>query len=278
MKAQVAPYQTLAYCLRIECLNGLVVRLTSYPRSLLMSNGNVYAPGNGYDFTGLITGTSFSPGAMDLEGIVAAGSIERDAVDSGVFDGARLYVFACSWLAPVEDYEPMTACFLGKTTLEDRRYRIEMMQIIDVLGQTTGKKTSPFCSKRFGGQEFAGCKVDLVPLTVAGTLTHVTSQNVFRDDARTEVEDWFGKGTIEFTTGPNVGLRPLEIKEYNADGTITTFEPAYYPVEVGHEYTMVPGCRKRPFEDCRDKYDNILNTDADVAMQTASQYGKVGGT
>lgn len=277
MKPQVAPYETLCYCVRIECTNGLVVRLTDYPRQLLMSNGNVYAPGNGYDFTGLITGTSFAAGAMDLEGIVEAGGVERDAVDSGVFDGARMYVFACSWLAPEEDYEPMTACILGKASLWDSRYRIEMMQLIDALGQTVGKTTSPSCTKTFGGQEFAGCKVDLGPLTVTGALTDVTNQYIFRDESRTEPADWFGKGTIEFTTGPNVGLRPLEIKRYEADGTIETFEPAYYPVEVGHEYKMIPGCRKRPYEDCRDKYNNIINTDADVGMQTSSQYGKVGG-
>ena len=50
---------------------------------------------------------------------------------------------------------------------------------------------------------------DLGPLTVTGTLTHVTDSYTVRDSARAEADDYFGAGTIAFTSGPNMGLRPI---------------------------------------------------------------------
>ena len=46
---------------------------------------------------------------IDLQGIVGLAGIERDVIASGVFDGARCYVFATSWAAPVVDEEPLIA-------------------------------------------------------------------------------------------------------------------------------------------------------------------------
>ena len=72
------------------------------------------------------------------------------------------------------------------------------------------------------------------------------------------------------------GLGPaLEIRDYAADGTITLFEPAYYTPVVGNTFTMVPGCRKR-LEDCRDKWNNVVNFGGFPYVPVGSQYGKVG--
>jgi uncharacterized phage protein (TIGR02218 family) len=275
MKTVVADYRFRCHGLRIECTNGLIVRLTDYPRDLTMG-GNLYQSDNGYQFTGSVSGTSMSPGAMDLDGIATITGIGRDQIASGVFDSARLYVFATSFKAPVEDEEPVGAAILGRTTLEDNRYRVEMMALIDALNQSVGRSYGPSCDKVFGGQTYAGCKVDLPAITVTGAITAVTSGSLFQDSARSEVEDYFGLGTIHFTTGANVGLKPLEIKAYLADGTIQTYEPAFYALEVGDEYVMVPGCRKRWQEDCKTKWNNVINFGGFPRVPATSQYQQIG--
>lgn len=275
MKPAVADYHYRCYCLRIVTTGGLLVRLTDYPRDLLMSGGQIYLTDSGYQFTGSQGTTTTSPGVMDLEGVLAVAGIDRDEVASGVFDGARLYCFATTWNAPVEDEEPVGAATLGRTTLIDERYKIEMMALIDALNQSVGETYAPACPKTFGGQEFAGCKVALGPITVTGTVTHVTSGSIWRDSARTEVADYFAMGSVTWTTGPNVGLKAQEIKRYEADGTAETYEPAYYGVTVGDEYEFIPGCRKR-LEDCRDKWNNVPNFGGDSFVPTSSQYQQVG--
>lgn len=274
MKTQVAPYATSAKCLRIECADGTtVVRLTRYPVDLVMSNGAVYQTGSGFDFTGAQATSNFAASAIDLEGFLGFAGVTRDTIASGVFDNARCYLFACDFLNPVEDYEPIVCSILGKTVLDDEKYTIEEMGLIDALNQSVGDTYAAACPKRLGGQEYAGCKKLVTPVT--GTLTHVSSAAIVRDATRGEAADWFGAGTIRFASGANAGLKPLDIKSYAADGTITTFEPCYYPPQVGDAYEMMPGCRKR-LADCRDKWDNVVNFGGFSNIPTSSSYQQVG--
>lgn len=276
MKAAVADYRYRVICLRIEPLIGAVIRLVQYPRDLTMGNGQTYLAGSGYEFTGYVAEAAMSPGAIDLKGFAGYAGIDFDTITGGILDNARAYLFATTWTNPVEDEEPITASILGKTTITDGRYVIEEMSLIDALNQSVGDTYTAHCPKTFGGQGYAGCKVALAEITVTGTLTGVTSQSVFRDASRTEADDYFGAGTIQFTSGPNAALKPLEIKSYAADGTIETFEPFYYVPEAGHTYTMIPGCRKRGIEDCKTKWNNILNFGGFTYIPTSSQYGQVG--
>lgn len=272
MKTTVAPYATRALCLRIVCINGLTVRLTRYPTDLMMSNATIYQTGSGYDVSAYQSTSSFSPSAVDLEGFVGYAGITRDLIASGVFDGARAYLFACNFLSPVEDYEPITASILGKTELLDDRYRIEEMGLIDALNQSTGRTYTALCSRTFGD---SGCTINLASITVSGAVSVVTSNSTIRDTSRTEAADYFAAGIITFTSGNNAGLKGQEIKSYAADGTITTFEPFYYPPQVSDTFALVPGCRKR-LVDCRDKWGNAVNRFAFDYMPTSSVYGQIG--
>lgn len=273
MKSTVAPYATAAKCLRIVCTNGTTIRLTRYPTDLTMSNAQVYMTGSGFDFTSYAATASMSPSAIDLEGFAGFAGITRAGIASGVFDGARCYLFACDFLNPVEDYEPMVASILGKTTLHDDRYVIEEMALIDALNQSVGKTYTAACGKVFGGTEYAGCGKALGPLTVTGTLTDVDNGYTFTDAGRTEAADYFGGGVITFTSGANTGFAK-EVKSFSG-GMIVVYEPFYYVPAVGDSYSLIPGCRKR-LEDCRDKWNNVANFGGFSFVPTNSQYGQIG--
>lgn len=272
MKSTVAPYQTPAWCVRIVCTNGTTVRLTAYPFDLTMSNATVYLTDSGYQTSAYSGTTTSSPSSIDLEGIAGVAGISKDQIASGVFDNARVYIFKCNFLVPVEDYEPVIAGFFGKTSIEDDRYRVEGMSLIDALNQSVGKTYTAACLRTFGD---AGCTKTLSGLDVTGTITGVTSASVVRDSARAESADYFGAGTLEYTSGTNVGLKPLEVKAYAADGTITTHDPAYYVPSIGDTYVLIPGCRKR-LEDCRDKWNNVINFFGFSNIPTSSAYTQVG--
>lgn len=276
MKPATADRRYRVHCLRIVPLYGSTVYLTDHVRNLVMG-GHTYRTDSGYEFTGQAAEASMAPGMLDLSGIAGLAGIDYDTIASGVFDNARVYAFATTWLTPTEDEEPLGLAFLGKTTLRDARYTAEMMMAIDALNQSTGKTYTAMCPKAFGGQEYAGCGIALAPITVTGTLTSVTSASVFRDSTRTEAADYFGEGTIAFTTGDNAGLKPMEIKTHAADGTLTLHEALHYLPQVGDAYTLIPGCRKRQ-EDCRDKWNNIDNFGGFSFIPVQSTYTKTGGT
>jgi len=272
MKSTVADYRTRVLCLRIVPITGSPIYLTDHPRDLVMG-GHTYLSTAGYEFSGYSATAGFSPASIDVEGIAGAAGVTRAAVGSGLFDGARCFVFATSWAAPVEDQEPVVAGIFGSATLLDHRFQIGGVSLVDVLNQSVGKTYGAQCPKAFGGTEYAGCGVSLAPNTSTGTLTSVSSASVFTDSARAEAADYFGAGTIQFTTGPNAGLKALEIKSFAA-GVITTFEPFYYLPVAGNAYTMIRGCRKR-LSDCQ-AYSNILNFGGFPYIPTGSTYSQVG--
>jgi len=272
MKSVVADYRYRVLCLRIVPVTGSPIYLTDHPRDLVMS-GHTYLSTAGYEFTGYAATAGFAPASIDVEGIAGASGVTRAAVGSGLFDGARCFVFATSWAAPVEDQEPVVAGIFGSATLRDHRFQIGGVSLVDVLNQSVGKSYGAQCPKAFGGTEYAGCGVSLAANTVTGTLSSVTSSSVFTSAARTEPADFFGAGTIQFTSGPNAGLKALEIKSFAA-GVITTFEPFYYLPVVGDAYTMVRGCRKR-LSDCQ-AYSNVVNFGGFPFIPTGSTYSQVG--
>lgn len=273
MKSTVSPYTTAAWCVRIECVGGTVARLTSYPVDLTMSNATVYKTDSGYEATAYTSGTTAAPAALDIEGIAGIAGISRDQLASGVFDNARVYIFKCDFTTPIEDYEPVMAGFLGKTTLMDEHYRIEGMSMTDALNQSVGKTYTALCAHTFGD---SGCGKNLAALQVTGTLTAVTDSATVRDSARAEAADYFGAGTLHFTSGTNAGLRPIEVKSHAADGTIIVYEPFYYLPAIGDAYVLVPGCRRR-LTDCKDKWNNVINRFAFDFIPTGSDYTKIGG-
>ncbi len=284
MKPVVADFHTRVLCLRIETVpldlgspSAIrIIRLTHHPRDIKMSNDEVYLSSSGYDFTAYTTGTGMSPGMIDLQGIAGLAGIGYDEISAGVFDNARAYLFATSWATPVEDEEPIVASIMGKTTLMDDVYKIEEMSLIDALNQSVGETYTTSCPKKFGGQEYAGCKVNLGPITVTGTLTDVTDDRIVRDSSRAEADDYFAVGTIRFITGQNADLKPLEIKSYSSDGTIETYEPFHFFPEPGDQYEMIPGCRKRQAEDCFTKWNNVVNFGGFMNIPTQSQYTQPG--
>lgn len=273
MKPAVADQRFRVICLRIVPTTGSPIYLTHHVRDLVMS-GHTYLSTSGYDFTGYTSTASMSPSMIDLRGIAGLAGIGYDEIGSGVFDNARAYLFATTWDAPVEDEEQIVASILGKTTLQDSRYTIEEMALLDALNQSVGKTYTAACPKTFGGTEYGGCNANVATFTVTGALTGVTSRSIVTDSARAEAADYFGAGTIEFTSGANAGLKPLEIKSFAA-GVIETFEPFYYQPVIGDAYSMIAGCRKR-LVDCRDKFNNVVNAGFFLNIPLSSQYSQVG--
>jgi uncharacterized phage protein (TIGR02218 family) len=242
MKPAVADRRYRVHCLRIVPQWGSTIYLTDHVRDLVMG-ANTYKTDSGYQFSGQASEANMSPGVLDLEGIANIAGIGFDQIVSGVFDNARVYAFATTWTSPTVDEEPLGVAILGRTTVKDDRYTAEMMMLVDALNQSVGKTYTASCPKRFGGQEYAGCKIALGPITVTGTITDVTSNSVFRDSTRAEAADYFGEGSIAFTTGANAGLKPMEIKSHVGVhvGTITAITKAASAVVTIGANTYVAG-------------------------------------
>nr|WP_298117452.1 DUF2163 domain-containing protein [uncultured Pseudomonas sp.] len=294
MKPHVTARETRMFCARIEPVGDQpIVRLCDQPNPVAMTNGEVYQVESGYEFSGLSSSTDFASSSLDLSGILQIGAVSQDDLASGVYDNARVYIFATSWVQgqSIEDEEEQGLFFFGKVQFDDGRYSVQLMDGKDMLSQSTGRTYAPTCSWTLFDQSINGRIIAtsrsrctgprstpdgpaIADYLVTGSLTSVTSQYVFADSGRTEPDDWFGYGEIMFTTGANVGLRPSQIKVF-AGGQIELHEALFYAPQVGDEYKMIPGCRKRPV-DCATKFENKINFSGQDHLPAPSQYAQVG--
>ncbi|WP_330114071.1 DUF2163 domain-containing protein [Pseudomonas sp. JS3066] len=294
MKAHVADWRTRVYCVRIEPANDSpVIRLTAQPTGLKMSNGEVYLAEHGYEFSGFGASSTFASSSIDLKGVVQQGAIDRDDLMAGVYDNARVYLFATSWKKDlsIEDEEPLGMFFFGKVETTDEQYSVQLMSGIDVLSQSQGRSYGPTCPYTLFDETLDGHVVPasqsrctgprsnpdgpaLADFKVTGTLTSVTDQYYFADSGRVEAADYFATGSIRFLTGPNAGLKPIAVKAFTAGGVIQLQEALFYMPAIGDQYEMIPGCRKRP-EDCLF-WANMRNFGGHPHVPAPSQYGQIG--
>lgn len=97
--------------------------------------------------------------------------------------------------------------------------------------------------------------------TFGGLDVVIRGQNpALRDDSDViRPTGFFDGGLVIWLTGANSG-RAMEIRTWDASTrTITLFLPMPDDVAVGDEFDIRPGCLKRLLEDCRDKFDNVVN-------------------
>lgn len=81
-------------------------------------------------------------------------------------------------------------------------------------------------------------------------------------DSASRPTDWYGNGVVRWTSGANSNML-CKVTAYNSDGTFTLQVPTPSDIEVGDTLAAVAGCRGRLLEDCRDRFDNVLNFQAE---------------
>ncbi|TNE75556.1 MAG: DUF2163 domain-containing protein [Gammaproteobacteria bacterium] len=296
MKLVTTDAATMVHCVRIVATDGTTFRFVSYPHDLTMSNGEVYQSDLGYEPTDIQVGTTPAGAPIfDLAGLLATNGITLDQLTSRKLDNARVYYFVTSWANPVEDEEEILLAFLGKATIQDERYKIEMMSIADALNQSVGRSFTPACPwtlfdatldgdtipyqrSRCTGPRSAPDGPVLADYKETGTLTGVTSQTKFADSARAEAAGYFDYGFIKFTSGNNAGLPSLPIKKHTAGGNFELYLPLHYTPVAGDAYEMIPGCnKKKTGGDCVTKYSNAINFGGFEDMAPPEAYKEFGG-
>lgn len=177
-------------------------------------------------------------GTMDLSGAIGPNGVTREDLYAGLYDGA--YVEA--WLVPWDGNESPKLLLrgtFGPVEQGETGFRVELLGDGTKLMQTPlVKLLQPGCRWQFGD---AFCGKALGPLTVTGAVDSASGQRSFVDAARAETAGYFTRGRVTFTTGDNAGIS-AEIKEHSSGGSFELWPRLPFPVSIGDQYSMVPGC------------------------------------
>jgi uncharacterized phage protein (TIGR02218 family) len=243
---------TLASCWKLILRDGTILGFTNYSADLLI-DGVTYQAATGFSSSAIASNSSLAVDNMDIEGMLDSSAISEADIMAGRYDFAELEVFMVNYRDLSQGQLQLRRGWLGEVSLADQQFVAEVRGLSQRLAAVIGDYYSPSCRASFTGSD---CQVDGALYTVTGTITSVTSNQIFADSARSEEAGYFTAGHIMFTSGLNNGLA-MELKSYTPGHMILVI-PMPYAVHEGDGYNMIAGCDKT-FATCSGRYENAVN-------------------
>ena len=256
---------TTAYGLKITRTDGEVFGFTSGVASALI-DGVTYDASQGLDITGIVTSAGFAVDNLELTTLDDGSLFSKADVIGGRWQNAAFMIFRYNWASTADGTEPIIAGTIGNVTLNRGSIVAELRGLQQYLQQPIGNVTTRTCRARFADFPTANqnnlCRLSEAAYTESSEVVGVTDRQTFTVEfsglSPSPVADWFGEGVLTWTSGANNGLR-VKVKTYTAARVVGLMIPLPSDPQVGDTCEIVAGCRKRLQEDCRDKFDNVLN-------------------
>jgi uncharacterized phage protein (TIGR02218 family) len=191
-------------------------------------------------------------GNMELNGILSDSGVSEADLYNGLFDGASIEVWMVPWdNSGGEIPFRLMGGVVGTNGHGETSFNQEILTPGAQLAQRALLETyTPGCRYGFGTSVDPRCPVDLVALTVSGSVTGTAIPNasttatrrIFTDSTRAEADGSFNLGRLTWTGGPNAGAIS-EIKDF-IGGQFILWEALLSPIGIGDTYDATPGCDK----------------------------------
>lgn len=247
---------TLCQCVKFTRTDGEILAYTTAQVDVVVS-GRTYLAGPGLEVGEIASSAGLAVDNLELAILPDedGGTITRADLLTGLWNGAAFEIFETSFVDPTIGVNLLKSGTLGEVKLDRGRFRVELRSLAQALSQPVGDVTSKTCRYRLGDDR---CTVDLGPYTHTGTVSGVTSKQVFTASALSQAGDYFVEGVVTFTSGNNDGYSQ-KCKIFTSGKVFTLSLPMPYTIQVGDTFSAVAGCQKRLAEDCDTKFDNVLN-------------------
>ncbi len=242
---------TLAYLIKITRADGVIKGFTTHDQTLIV-DGTAYAAEGALTPSAIESRAGLAVDNLEVTGILDSEEISEADIEAGLYDFARIDVYACNWADLSQGTVHLRRGWLGQVTRGDHHYIAEVRGLHDLLQRPIGETYTPECRFDLGDER---CGVDLAALTVSGSVTLVLDRATFVDAARTEETGRYAYGLLTWTGGANAG-HSTEVKTWDGDAQqFRLWLPMPRGIEVGDAYTVTAGCDKR-FATCKRNFSN----------------------
>lgn len=216
----------------------------------------------GFDVSTMVTTAGLNVDNMNITTLDDGSLFTDDDINAGRWRNTRFRIFRYRWDVAqptiADDVETMFRGTFGEIYIKQNTIEIELRGLTQRLQQPIGIVSSRTCRADLGSTTGINkCLKDLTSFTFNLTVTGVTSKAVFTCSGATQAADYFGEGKVTWLTGDNQGIT-VKVREFSA-GVFTLTLPVVFDIQVGDTLTAVAGCRKRLIEDCKTKFNNVVN-------------------
>jgi uncharacterized phage protein (TIGR02218 family) len=225
----------------------------------------------GFNIQSLVSSAGLGVDNTDIYVISAEDEMKRVDILNRLWDGCSVYFFRYSWKHPELGIIPLKRGWFGNFTPMLGQFKCEFRDLRQAWQQNTTWLFQEGCRWRLGD---ARCSLDLAPFTFEDEITSGVTAYAFVSSGLVQASDYFGEGYVEWLTGANIG-RVDKVKAFAA-GLVTLSEAPIRAMVVGDAFRIIAGCRKRWSEDCKTKFDNLLNYGGEKDKGTRDELIKPG--
>jgi uncharacterized phage protein (TIGR02218 family) len=253
---------SLAYGLKITREDGTIYGFTSHESDDEIS-GVTYQASPGVDVSSIVSSAGLQVGNLELTTLDDGEVFTTEDILGHRWRNAAFTLFRYNWESLSDGVETLIVGTLGEIEIRQSQLVIELRDLRQYLQHPVGSPSTKTCRYRLGDSR---CTINLATspntFTVTGSVTSVTSKQVFIDSSRSEAARWFEGGILTWTSGNNTGLSmPVKTFEDAQSPTVkqfTLFFPMIQAIQVGDTYSVTAGCDKT-LETCISKFSNQLN-------------------
>ncbi len=243
---------TLAFCWRLERLDGIVLGFTSHDQDLDI-DGLLYRAAPGMVPSAIQRSASFEADSVDLAGVLSSDAITEIDLIAGRWDGAALRLFAVDWTSPASGSHsvPLARGTLGAVQLSGDRFEVALQGPSQSLDRPVIEATSPDCRASLGDSR---CRVDLAGRSAVATVMSAVDRLIAMDLEMADGD--FAYGQLRWLDGANAGLGTMVLA--NSMTSVTLAEVPALPVSAGDRAILTEGCDRR-FATCISRFANAPN-------------------
>lgn len=243
---------SLAICWQLTLVGGAIMGFTDHTSDITF-NSQLYKAATGFAPTSIETQDQFSVDNLDVAGILDSSAITEADIMAGKYDFAEILIFMVNVTDLTQGSIIHRRGWLGEVSLRNGQFIAEVRGLAQKLQQNIGELFSPTCRAVLGDSR---CKVALAGFTASGSVSTVTSRQVFISNAMTQAAGYFSGGEVQWLTGANAGRR-MEVKEFS-NKQFTLVLPMPNAITAGDTFNAIAGCDKT-FTTCYSKFSNAVN-------------------
>ncbi len=247
---------TLCACWAVHRTDGVALGFTDHDKAIGF-DGISFEPRSGFTASEAETSTGLSVDGFDVDGALDSERLTKADIEAGLYDGARVDVFAVNWTTPRERVL-MRSARIGQIVRQGDAFRAELMSGSAEFDKPRGRLFERNCDAALGDVR-CGKDISAPPFRVTAAVTGVHADGIGIGGAGEFASGWFSLGTVSWT-GPGGAASSARIEDHVKQGTAVRLRLRLgAPVPpVGTTVTLTAGCDKR-FATCRDKFANSEN-------------------
>lgn len=262
----------LATCWKVTRKDASILGFTDHTSNLIIG-GITYQAALGYTPSDITTSADLAVDNLELSGVLDSTAITEADLMAGVWDHAVVEIFEVVYSDLSAGTRQLRIGRLGEIKAGRTAFTAELRGLSQALTRSIGEIYSPGCRADLGD---ARCKKVLTAFTFAASVSTLSNNREFTAAALTQAIGYFDSGKLTWTGGLNNGLS-MEVKTYTV-GSIILQLPMPYQIQVGDGFSIIAGCLKRFTEDCKDKFNNVVNFRGEPHVPGIDKILKVGGS